>query len=551
VALGDFNEDGALDVVTADRTSVSLLLGGGDGTLGAPDTFSYWTDPLFYVNSVAAADVDADGHADMLVAVSGGAGSFLSARLGEGDGTFADPIGSVAGQDAFCPGVADFDGDGVLDAAVANLSSGTVTVLEGLGDGTFGARRVETGERPRYLFVGDLNNDAHLDLVTVNDVPSSDDDTVSVHLGHGDGTFGAPAVYPAPVRPYTVNGGDFDGDGLVDLVVGTSWGLEQLWFMRNLGGGAFGVPGELATEAGGNPFQVADLDLDGHLDVVGPNAAGDRLIVALGNPDGTFQDEVVYLVHDGPRAVWVGDFDGDGWPDLADASAGDDSVSVLLNAGDGTFGGVHDYPTGDAPSRIFGADLNGDGSLDLATANVGDGSVSVLLGYGDGTFAAPGAFPVGFVADPEPNAITGADVNNDGHLDLVVSSDQAGAVSVLPGLGDGTFGPSMQFAAGSLPQAIAAADFNEDGQPDLAYCDYSDNAVGLLIQGRPMPWRSEIIAPRRSGHIVAGASWRSPPWGRTRWPSRLSTRAEPRIRARRPERSRSLPMTGRCPTSWG
>jgi len=502
LAVADFNEDGALDVVTADRSSVSLLLGGGDGTLGAPDTFSYWTDPIFYVNSVTAADVDADGHVDMVVGISGGAGGFVSIRPGRGDGTFAEASRYPAGEAPLSPRVADFNGDGTLDVAVINQTTGTVTVVEGRDTG-LGARRVETGRGPRWLFVGDLDADGHLDLATADDVPSSDDDTLSVHLGHGDGTFAPLPESAAPVRPRTLMGGDVDGDGLADLLVGTA--TDEVWLLRNLGGGAFGSPSQVASLFGSKPFCVADVDLDGALDLIGP--AGLRLIVEFGNGDGTFHGEMECFVGNGPRDVWVGDFNGDGWPDLASANAQDDSVSIVLNAGDETFLGSHHYPAGHAPAALFGWDFNEDGSLDLAVVNT-DGSVSILLNRGDGSLAAPTAYDVGFVADPEPNAIAGADLDQDGALDLVVSNDRGGAISVLLSVGDGTFEASRQFAAAGTSAAIAVGDFNEDGQPDLAFCDYSDDAVDVLVQGRPMPWRSEILAPRRSGHIVAGDALR-------------------------------------------
>jgi hypothetical protein len=125
---------------------------------------------------------------------------------------------------------------------------------------------------------------------------------------------------------------------------------------------------------------------------------------------------------------------------------------------------------------LIAADFNRDGRPDLAWAESGSGNVSVLLGLGDGTFLEPFSFPAAF----SPIRVTTADFNNDGSPDLAVLSWLRNTASVLLGNGDGTFQNAVQFAAGLEPIAITAGDFDNDGRPDLAVANSLSQDVSLL-----------------------------------------------------------------------
>ena len=120
--------------------------------------------------------------------------------------------------------IGDFNGDGFLDLAVANRTDNTVSILIGNGDGTFQAQvTYPTGAVPTSAIVGDFNGDGVLDLA----VTDTDDNTVSILIGNGDGSFQAEVAYATGNDPESVVVGDFNGDGALDLAVANYGGSRR------------------------------------------------------------------------------------------------------------------------------------------------------------------------------------------------------------------------------------------------------------------------------------------------------------------------------------
>jgi YVTN family beta-propeller protein len=322
----------------------------------------------------------------------------------------------------------DFNQDGKLDLAVANLNDDTVSVLLGRGDGTFQSQSVyATGSGPTWIATGDFNGDGKLDLAVAN----FSDSTVSILLGNGDGTFQPQSVYVAGSGPHSIMTADLNGDGKLDLVVA--------------------------------------------------NANDTTVSVLLGNGDGTFQPQSTLSTGRSPVSVVAGDFNGDGILDLAVTNL--DGVLILLGNGDGSFQGQSTFPAGASPYSVITADFNDDGKLDLAVTNAvsSGGTVSILLGNGDGTFQSP----VAYTAGADTLGVSTGDFNGDGKLDLAVTNDSASTISVLLGNGDGSFQSQLVFSATSGADGIATGDFNGDGRLDLAVTDSSStksHSVSVLLQ---------------------------------------------------------------------
>ena len=192
---------------------------------------------------------------------------------------------------------------------------------------------------------------------------------------------------------------------------------------------------------------------------------------AIDLPPFSFAPKRDALVGPYPSALAVGDFNRDGKPDLAVLNRDSASVSILLGKGNGSFAPRHSFGVGKASVLIAVGDFNRDGKRDLAVLSRKSASVSILLGKGNGRFAPRRSFAVG----KRSNSIAVADLNRDGKPDLVIRIDftygKQGAVSVLLGNGDGTFGARHNYSVGSgttwTVNTIGIADLNGDHRLDI------------------------------------------------------------------------------------
>jgi FG-GAP-like repeat/FG-GAP repeat len=262
---------------------------------------------------------------------------------------------------------------------------------------------------------------------------------------------------------------------------------------------------------------IGDFNGDGILDFVvgelGPSGTDvlGEVLVLLGNGDGTFQPGATYRT-EGQSVSGVGaDFNRDGKLDLIQVNGG---VFEFLGNGDGTFQAAIKVPCGAIdPRAIAVGDFNGDGNADLAVADFGiwdpisnefsGSNVAVLLGNGDGTFQAAGNYSIG----PWPYGIAVGDLNGDGKQDLVITSEASNNVSVLLGFGNGGFLEADTYDTGDSPVAVAVGDFNGDGAPDLAVANNNAGTVSVLLNNG----NGSFQPPVDSG-ISTGTGHRTWPW---------------------------------------
>jgi hypothetical protein len=464
VAVGDLNGDGKLDLVVAnfDAGKISVLLGQGNGKFATPVDYLVGKQPAF----VVVGDVNGDGKLDVVVA--NGADGTLSVLLGNGNGTLQNAATYRAVPDPVYVVMVDLNGDGKPDLAIAGNASKTVAVLLNDGTGNFSKPvPYNIGRASQSLAIADFDGDGHLDLTSANA-----DGTVSILLGRGDGSFRPiSSLNVASVPLSSIAAGDFNGDGKPDLAV-TQAGTKLLTILTGKGDGTFQTGA--AYPVGSNPVSVVVVDVnnDNIPDLVTANQSGNTFSVLLGNGDGTFKSSLEFTVGNSPRALAAGDFNGDGRADLAIVNFSDHTVSVPLGNGDGTFQAARAYNVDLDRKSVAAGDLDGDGKPDLVVTNfcgtdstcASNGTVSVLLGVGDGTYKFAASYPLG----AGPLSVALADVNGDKKLDLIAANRGDRSVSVLLGNGDGTFQSALTYPAGTGPVSLTVGDFNKDGKPDLA-----------------------------------------------------------------------------------
>jgi hypothetical protein len=507
VAVASLRKNGKADlIVTCDDVTVRVLLGNGDGTFQLPQAYGT------YAGGGPPIIMDFNGDGNLDIAFADGAG-MAGVLLGNGDGTFGEELLFGTGNLPYAVAAADFNGDGKVDLATADWWGNTVTILFGHGDGTFQARNdYPMPGSVSATALADFNHDGNLDMAVVTPCGTTSDcsaGTVSILSGNGDSTFGSPVTYASGSGASSIAVGDFNKDGKLDVVTGNYYvdgdvysGEDNYFGMSVLLGNGDATFQSHVDYAGGEtstmvyfqtaPVAVADLNGDGNLDIVA-TGPGLGAMVWLGNGDGSFQPGMPNTNIGGDStALVLADFNGDGKPDMAVANGsitvgfthdgmsyqvfGGTTVSVLLGRGDGTFGPPASYETNFFPDGLVAGDFNGDGKLDLAIVSPSSDSndvrdhISILLGNGDGTFQNRKDLRVegtGYISIPA--GISVGDFNLDGRLDIVLGSGyDYGLARLLLGNGDGTFQAPVAYVTGSDSVAVSVGDLNNDGKPDLA-----------------------------------------------------------------------------------
>jgi len=460
-ASADFNEDGLSDLVSTSSVSIHVTLADGLGSFLAPLTIHVLQGPR---QGVVTGDFDEDGHTDILVAAFG-PGPKVFVYPGNGDGTFGEPVRSAVAPlypfGALASG--DLDDDGHLDCVLLqNVADGTVL----RGDGAGGFVAVASIPRDRYSLsdavIGDQDGDGWPDLMLL-----AEDLTVLRNDGKGNLVFSSRHMLPGSEFD-RILAADFDRDGRSDFVcASTSLALPppvgSVVLLRSDGGDALETARALE---GGEDTRVAigDFDRDSVLDIAAVDRFEDAFTTFRGDGAGGFlPGQAVPGLAAGidPRNVLSGDVDGDGDLDLVVTYAQTARVSTFLGDGDGSFAPPIDWFAAElvrVESSLL--DVNGDGRADLVARS--SSFVRLYLSQSDGSFVLSGVVSTEGAAAPPVTA----DVDENGHADLILMSTNGRGTLVL--LGDGTGGFTESDRIPTHDYAGAVLDVDRDGHLDIA-----------------------------------------------------------------------------------
>lgn len=519
-AVGDFNNDKKLDLLTVNNSNVwglGLVLGNGDGTF-QPPVKVVGNDTYGAFGGIVADDFNKDGSLDFAVLWLVGYGPVqLGVYLNDGLGHFTlnnnYVIGISSVHVARSLATADLNGDSKLDLIAPDISNSTVAVLYGKGDGTFqNAVEVATPYTSTGVAIGDFNKDGKPDVVAASSsgcCPWSGG--IAVLLNNGSGTFQAPVLYadPGGVDNGLVAVADLNADGKLDVVESSEGGSNVAVFLGS-GDGTFQaaktyyVPWASAVALG-------NLSSDKKPEIVATSYPDGTVWVLLNKGSGNFQISNVYSADSSATAMVTGmaialaDFNGDKKLDFVAGNPAGQFVTIGLGNGDGTFRDSPHYnqSPGTWSNDISVADFNRDGSPDIVQAGGGTGvGLSIMLGTSHGVLKAPTFIDLWIWGNGPVTFVRGIDINADGKPDIVCGNSKG--LVVLLGLGTGKFKVPVTYPIGaSYPVVGWLADLNGDGKLDVVTTN-KDGTLSALLNKGAGTFGTATVFPSGTGSYPSG-----------------------------------------------
>ncbi len=480
----DLDNDGDMDILCASQaeSKVSWFENTGGGVFGAAQTIS--TD-LLRVVEIDANDLDGDGDLDILCASQND--HLLVWFKNLGNGSF-DTLQIISANVSFPESIytTDIDNDGDIDVLSASRDDDKVAWYSNNGTGTFGPQQIITTstDYAYYVYASDIDNDGDMDVLTA----SKTDKKIAWFENMGGGLIdttqhiistnanGANVVYTA----------DLDGDLDLDVLSASSNDGKVSWY-QNMGGGLIDtVQINIAVVSGGVKDLIAvDVDGDNDIDILSV-LNGNKVVWFENNGNASFGPmQIISTYILSVESIYSADFDQDGDLDILSTSKSDNTIAWHENAGGAVFGTKHqvNYLNAITNRAVYAADMDNDGDMDILSASqylttnlilsnpiyAADGKIAWYENLGNKQFSAQKIITT--IAGGA-NDVHAADINGDGDLDIISSSDaNAGTdkIAWYENLGNGTFGAQQVIASPINPIKVYSEDLDNDGDMDILY----------------------------------------------------------------------------------
>lgn len=321
---------------------------------------------------------------------------------------------------------------------------------------------------------GDFNQDGYSDLACPNELTND----VRVFLNDGSGGYGPFSIVPLANGsvPSPNEGGDFNNDGIIDLVVG-SGGNDQVHIMTGNGAGGFPSVDDYTAAQAVRGVAVIDLNCDGHDDIVTANRIGNNISLFLNDGSGNFGLPTTIntpLVFE--TACVATDANNDGLTDIFVGGYSSSEIGLFL--GDG-FGGLtlsDRISVVGQPWMLAAGDINGDGNADVAAASSSGNNIAVVFGDGAGGIDSAVSYPSGSF----PIAIDLGDMDGDGDLDVMSSNYLSANFILHENDGSGVYINPRTYNASSAGSCATFHDRDNDGDLDITNIDETDDLIFLF-----------------------------------------------------------------------
>jgi hypothetical protein len=536
VHTADFNEDGATDIIVANKRSddLSIFWGRAGGTMWPEERIATENGP----SALGIIDYNLDGRMDFAVAHQHDNTLVLFKNIGTK--SFKKTITLQTENEPVDVKVVDLNQDDKPDLIVTNSRSNSISIFSQKQNSRFAlADTLQTGSTPTGTALADVNADGFVDIA----VSHKKIGFVFLFFGAADHSYSAPVRIPVPKHSVQVGFIQYNRDGFIDLAVLNYKRNELSILLSESKGQSFSVTDSFPTGEGpigmrqvhlnddGKPdimvsnlfsesvsvfhtneedgltpandvavgmnpesFALANLNQDEHLDLIATmNVSNENqpdigfISIHLGTGKGKFEGPARYGEDLDPASVISGDLNRDGLIDLVAADPFAGQVQVYLQNQNRKFNMTTGIESGDSPHGLVLHDFNFDGLLDLAVADQGTNEIEVYLGDGKGSFGEPRSVSTG----KKPLALLAGDFDKNQTQDLISADSASNQISFFRGKGNGKFKKGKTFAVGGSPIAIYAEDFNHDGKLDVLSVNKRSRDASILFGGGKKIFKAE------------------------------------------------------------